>query len=113
MDSLQINYELSEWTKAVVYPYFVGEYTEQAPMTEDGMQESTFILTGFTRGTWLDLEEIKEEIAEYFDSVSGKITIAESGSAIAIFYAGGFAVPTMDAELKKIQINLSIKEWKV
>lgn len=113
LNSLGINYEFGTWTKEMVYPYFVGEYQESEPMTEDGLQESTFILTGFTRGNWLDLEESKEVIEEYFDPICGKIVIADSGSAVAIFYADSLVVPTGDAELKKMQINLTIKEWKV
>lgn len=111
--SLGINYEFATWTKALVYPYFVGEYQETEPMTEDGLQESTFILTGFTRGKWLELEEAKETIENYFNATSGRVVIAESGSAVAIFYASSLIIPTEDAELKKIQINLNIKEWKV
>ena len=111
--SLGINYEFATWTKEPVYPYFVGEYQETEPMTEDGLQESTFILTGFTRGKWLELEEAKETIENYFNATSGNVVIAESGSAVAIFYASSLIIPTEDAELKKIQINLNIKEWKV
>ncbi len=97
----------------IVYPYFVGEYTETEPYTEDGLQEITFLLTGFTRDSWLTLEDAKERIENYFNQVSGKTVIADNGSAVAIFYANSLIVPTGDAELKSIQINLHIKEWKV
>ena len=97
----------------VVYPYFVGEYTETESTTEDGLQETTFLLTGFSRGTWLELEEAKEKIENYFNQVSGHTVISDSGSGVAIFYAHSLIVPTGDAELKRIQINLSVKEWKV
>lgn len=93
--------------------YFVGEYQETIPMTEDGMQESTFLLTGFGRGSWLQLENAKEAIQTYFNRVSGKTVITDNGSAVAVFYANSMIVPTNDAELKRIQINLNIKEWKV
>lgn len=111
--SLGVNYEIAAWTQTPVYPYFVGEYQETEPVTEDGLRESTFILTGFTRDSWLELEEAKEAIENYFDAISGRTTITESGSAVVVSYANGLIVPTGDAELKKIQINLSIKEWKV
>ena len=97
----------------IAYPYFVGEYTETEPYTEDGLQEITFLLTGFTRDSWLTLEDAKERIENYFNQVSGKTVIADNGSAVAIFYANSLIVPTGDAELKSIQINLHIKEWKV
>ena len=94
-------------------PYFVGEYTENEPATEDGLQETTFLITGFTRGEWTELEEAKAKIAKYFNRVSGKTVITNDGSAVAVFYANALIVPTNDAELKRIQINLNVKEWTV
>lgn len=113
MESLGINYNFMEWKGEAAYPYFVGEYQEIESINEDGMQESQFILTGFTRGTWLELEEAKEQIENYFNKVGGKTAIAGNGSAVAIFYANSLVIPTGDAKLKKIQINLTIKEWSV
>lgn len=117
MDALGLEYSFMEYRlhgggKAPDV-YFVGEYQEIAPISEDGMQETTFMLTGFTRGAWLALEEAKNLINNYFDKVSGKTVIADNGTAVAIFYANSFVVPTGDAELKKIQINLDVKEWSV
>ena len=114
MSALGLEYAFGVYAgDPVVYPYFVGEYTETEPMTEDGLQNTTFLLTGFHRGTWLELEQAKERIENYFNRVSGKTVITDSGSGVAIFYASAMIVPTGDAELKRIQINLSIKEWKV
>ena len=114
MESLGIEYDFGTYKKErVVYPYFVGEYNETESFTEDGLQESTFLLNGFTRGAWLDLENAKEKIQGYFDKVGGNTVITEDGSGVAVFYAVAQIVPTGDAELKRIQINLSIKEWKV
>ena len=67
MQQLGIHYEYMEWTSDIVYPYFVGEYIETPIETEDGLKESTFILTGFTRGTWLELEQTKEKIENLSD----------------------------------------------
>lgn len=114
MKELGLEYSFIEYSgKPVVYPYFVGEYTETEPFTEDGLQESIFLLTGFSRGSWLALEDARERIKNYFDPVSGKTVITESGSAVAIFYANSLPAPTADAELKRIQINLTVKEWRV
>jgi hypothetical protein len=116
MNSLGLQYGFGEYggnaEGQIVYPYFVGEYMETESTTEDGLQETTFILTGFSRGSWEALEEAKEKIEKHF-SLSGRVGITSSGSAVAIFYAHSLIVPTGDAELKSIQINLSIKEWKV
>lgn len=114
MTELGLEYEFGEYTKEpIVYPYFVGEYTETEPMTEDGLQETTFMLSGFSRGTWLTLENAKAKIENYFSKVYGKTVMVDDGSAVAVFYGNALIVPTGDEELKKIQINLQCKEWKV
>lgn len=117
MQSLELEYGFGEYAGnsegKIVYPYWVGEYTETEPYTADGLQETTFMLTGFSRGSWLDLENEKEKIENHFNRTSGRVGITSSGSAVAIFYAGALVIPTGDAELKSTQINLSIKEWKV
>ena len=114
MTELGLEYEFGEYTKEpIVYPYFVGEYTETEPMTEDGLQETTFMLSGFSRGTWLTLENAKAKIENYFNKVYGKTVMVDDGSAVAVFYGNSLIVPTGDEELKKIQINLQCKEWKV
>lgn len=99
--------------RAIVYPYFVSEYTESPITDESGLQEATIMLTGFHRGLWEELEAAKEKIENYFDKVSGKTVMEEDGSAVAIFYENALIVPKEDAELKSIQINLSVKEWSV
>ena len=105
-----INYEFAEWKSELVYPYFVGEYSESEPSEEDGSIESTFILTGWTTGSWLDLENAKNKIEKLFTFNTG---ILENGSGVSVTYAGSFIVPTGNAKLKRVQINLSIKEWRV
>lgn len=113
MREMGLAYDFMKYKGELVYPYFVGEYTEQAPTTEDGLQITNFMLTGFSRGSWLALEEAREQIAQYFGMVSGKTVISDNGSGVAVFYENALVVPTEDATLKRIQINLHIKEWKV
>lgn len=108
----EIPYCFLEWTKAVTYPYFVGEYTESEPLNEDGESDSTFILTGTTRGSWLELEKSKEKIKGVFPE-DGVTAILEDNSGIAVFYSSVMPVPTGTDELKRIQINLKVKEWRV
>lgn len=114
MDALGLEYGFVRYyKKPVVYPYWVGEYQEIAPTSESGHSTSSFLLTGFHRGAWDDLETQKESIANYFNKVSGKTVMAEDGSAVAVFYANSLILPTMDAELKRIQVNLDVHEWSV
>ena len=111
MDILTVPYEFGEWTSKVKYPYSVGEIYETPSMTEDGYEESTLILTLFQRGKYIELEEIKEKIKGHFHPIHGLRSTTDSG-AIAVFYGGAFNIPTGETELKKMQINLLIKEWK-
>ena len=107
-----IPYCFEEWTKKISYPYFVGEYTEAEPLNEDGQSESTFILTGTTNGSWLSLEQEKNKIHKAFPDV-GITEILPDNIAIAVMYAGSMPVPTGTENLKRMQINLKIKEWRV
>ena len=111
MDILAVPYEFMEWTSDVKYPYFVGEFSENEPMTEDGYEQATFTLNGFNRGKYIVLEEIKARIKKHFHPIHGLRSQTESG-AIVVFYGSAFPVPTNEADLQRIQINLIIKEWK-
>lgn len=113
LEKIHIPYEFGEWTSKVAYPYFVGEYSEIESFSESGEEEKSFILNGFTRGSALSLEEMKEKIKEIFPPVGGKTAILDNGSGVAVFYSNSFPVPTGEEELKRIQINLTVKYWKV
>lgn len=112
MAAIAVPYEFMRWSSEVQYPYFVGEITEEPTTTEDGAERSTMLLVGFTRGSYLDMETIKERIKSHFSPVCGLRGQTSSGSAIAVFFDGCFYVPTGEADLKKLQINLKIYEWK-
>ena len=111
MTLIAVPYEYGEWASKVTYPYFVGEITEEPTLTEDGAEESTLILTGWHRGKFIDLEKIKAKIKKHFHPIYGLRSDTDSG-AITVFFDSAFSVPSGEAELKKIQINLKIKEWK-
>ena len=113
LDSLQIEYEFMQWNgKEIPQAYWVGEYSEQTSVFEDGEQDSTFILTGTSRN-WKVLEDTKAIIKEVFPPIGGDIASFEDGSKLAIFYENAYPVPTGNAELKRLQINLLFKEWSV
>lgn len=105
-----INYEFGEWRKAVVYPYFVGAYITSPTMAEDGLHTATFTLDGFHRGQFVELVEAQEKIEKAF---AYNTAMLGNGSAVDISYTGSAVVPTGDAELKRIEITLSIKEWRI
>lgn len=112
MSALGINYEFNEWTSVVKYPYFVGEeYQTDEALTEDGAETSALLLMGFHRGSFLELADAHEKIKEHFNPIFGLRGKTGSGS-IAVFFAGSFNIPSGEADLKKMQITLKIKEWK-
>lgn len=117
MTALELKYSFMEYMadagEALPATYFVGEYQELETESESGEEDSIFILTGFSRGSWTELERAKEKIKKYFLGSTGRVGKTESGSVIAVFYENGFPVQVEDEELKKIQINLNVKEWKV
>lgn len=117
MEEMRLNYAFMEYIvnpgETLPRTYFVGEYQELEPTSEDGEEDTIFILTGFSREKWIRLEEAKGKTKKYFSKTTGKTAVTESGSAIVIFYANSLPFPVEDDELKKIQINLTVKEWKV
>lgn len=115
MSEIGLEYGFMSYRKSkIVYPYFVGEYSEVDGDTEDGMQECTFMLTGFSRGSGglLVLEQAKEKIKKYFTR-QGRRFLHDDGSVAIIMYGNAFPVQKDDEELKSIQINLTIKDWSV
>lgn len=112
IESIGIPYDFMRWNKEEVPEcYFVGNYLETPSPTreENGYRESTFILRGYTRGDWLLLEQAKAKI----EANVAKTAILGDGSGIAVFYESASPVPTGDAELKSIKIDLNIQEWRV
>lgn len=112
-DVLKIPYRFGQWNAAVQYPYAVGEITEEPISTEDGHESSTFLLTVFCRGqeALLELSRIKEKVKKHFPAVYGLRGSTEKG-AIDVFYDGAMFVSTGKDNLKTMQINLKIEEWK-
>jgi hypothetical protein len=111
LNSIGVPYEFMRWTSAVNGAYFVGEISETPTDTEDGGKEYSLILTGTTRGSWLELENYRAKIEDHFPTVYGLRKSTDDG-AVVIFYSHSFPVKTGEAEVKRIQINLQIKQWK-
>ena len=112
MAALGLNYAFERWKDEPKYPYFTGEYLEEESTSEDGMQQCDFILTGWHRGSWLDLETAKEKIENYFYR-DGRTAITSNGNAVVVFYSRSDVIPSGDEEGKKIEIRVKAKEWKV
>ena len=112
MDALALPYAYMRWTETTIPDvYFTGEYSEVPSTTkeENGRQDVTIILRGFTRGDWLALEEAKEKI----ERSCARTSVLPDGTGLAVFYDSAMPVPTGDAQLKSIKINLTIQVWSV
>ena len=105
---LDVPYELNEWTADVIYPYSVGEFHEDPPDNESGHEHTILILTLFHRGKMIVLERIKKKIKKHFRDLRAS---TDSG-AIVVNYGGAFPIPSGEKDLKKMQINIDIDEWK-
>ena len=109
---LGLNYAFDEWQETQIPDtYFTGTYIEHPSDTreESGKEESTFIIRGYTRLTWLALEQARETIKRAFPIT----TLLPSGSAISIFYDTADPVPQPGGARKSIKINLNVQEWRV
>lgn len=111
LNKIGVPYEFMRWTSAVVDTYFTGEYSEAPATTEDGFRESTLMLTGTTIVEWMDLEQFRSKIEHHFPAIYGLRLDTDAG-AVVIFYENSFPVPTGEADLKRIQINLKVMEWR-
>lgn len=113
MQEIGVPYAFERWDEKTPDDYYcVGEsYTEIPSLTkeENGRQDTTLYLRLFTRRDWLLLEQAKELI----EKNCTRTAILDNGTGIAVFYESAMIVPTGDADLKSMKINLTIQEWKV
>lgn len=110
LEKIGLNYQFDEWKSgSIPNTYWVGEYNE-AGEADDGSDETTFILTGTTTQSRLILEVQKDMIKKHFDKLTA---ILDSGSGVAVDYSNAFPVPTGAEDIRRIQINMTIKEWTV
>lgn len=112
LNNIDVPYEFMRWTSNdKPNRYWIGEYSEIPTNTEDGYEEGTLILTGTTEDLWSVLIQDRVKIKDHFPSICGLSKTTNTG-VVVIFYENSFPVPTGDANLKRIQVNLRIKAWK-
>lgn len=108
---LDIPYEFMRYNAEVIDRYWVGEYSETPTVNEDGYCEATILLTGTTKQAWMTLLQDREKIENHFPRIGG-LRVATDKGTVVIMYDNSTPIPTGDADLKRIQINLHIKAWK-
>ena len=109
--SLDIPYEYMEWSSEIPDTYFTGEYTEIPSVNEDGLVESDFILMGTTKGKFIELETVKEQIRSAFPDY-GLTEILDNGWGIAVMFDSAYPIPSIEEGIHRLQITLKVKEWK-
>lgn len=111
LQAVGINYEFGRMTQhPPKYPYWVGEYSEPEPLTEDGLLSPSIILSGFARGSRLSLEQDKQRIRNYF--IHGQLCTTDQGT-ILLSYGGSLDIPDETADLYRCQITIAAKEWRI
>lgn len=112
MDRARVPYAFMEWKDTLPDDLFsVGEVHEisSPTMEESGRQDVQVFLRLYTKKDWLSLEYAKERIMKSIIPTA----ILNDGTGIAVFYDSATIVPTGDAELKSMKINLTMQLWKV
>lgn len=112
MERARVPYAFMEWKDTLPDDLFsVGEIHEISTptMEESGKQDVQVFLRLYTKKNWLSLEYAKERIIKSIIPTA----ILSDGTGIAVSYDSATIVPTGDAELKSMKINLTIQSWKV
>lgn len=93
--------------KGTKYPYLTYEYFENNVTHEDGGTEGELLCEIWTRGAFADLIGIKEKLKKHFKQLFIKV-----GNNVYYFdFASASPDETGDAELKKLQVNITTKYW--
>ena len=112
VDVLGLHYSFVEWGEDEIPPiYWIGAIFESPTNLENGYAEANFLLTAFTREKWLDVIDEAEIIKSHFPSIYGLRADTDSGSII-VSYESATPVPTDEADIKRLQINLKIIQYK-
>lgn len=109
MTRLLTNYAFDDWNTKKVLPYYVGEISEIITGYEDGKSEYQFIITGTDKDTYTNLLNALELIKKEY-KYGKKITL--DNGVIVIIYDNSLTIPIENEDIKRIQINLSVRLWE-
>lgn len=109
LSNLLTNYAFDDWNSKKVLPYYVGEISEVANPYEDGKSEYQFIITGTDKNTYTNLLNTLETIKKEYKY--GK-KISNDNINMVIEYDNSITIPIENEDIKRIQINLSVKLWE-
>lgn len=110
MESLNINYSFMRYVCDIPqYPYFVGTYSELSTSHEDQRIDGEIDIEGWSRNNVSELLAVKEILKRHFDEYS----TVENNCTVMINYENGAVIDSGEADLYKISIKLSFKEWQL
>ena len=102
---LGLPYTYDEWDKETSLPQFIGEIYELPTVDEDGMNEYTFILTGYATSY--------SELFAFSEQLKRKYKTSAIVGGVVIKYDSTTTIDNGTEDLKQIQITLKIKQWSV
>ena len=111
MEELNIPYDFLEWNKKLTFPYFVGEISEIPTLDEDGQSQYQFILTGTDQKSTMNMLSVNEKLKNRYKY--GYKTLLDNKSGVVIIYDNMLPIPSVDEDIRRIQINLKIKIWEI
>ena len=110
LSDLNLSAEYLEYTGPLEYPYFVFEISENEIRTEDGMQSGYVKMSGWSRESASGLEQAKEAIKT---KTKYGASVKTDAGVVSFLYGGASTIPTGEAGLKRIEINLEYTGWEV
>ena len=105
LENMNIPYTFDEWDKDYELPQFIGEILETPTIDEDGLNEYSFILTGYATN-YTYLLGVAEQLKQRY-----KPSAVVNG--VVIIYNSCTPIDNGTDDLKQIQITLTIKDWSV
>lgn len=114
LTALGLNYYyMVNTSETVSYPYITGEYNEYQYTFEDGRTVGEMLLEAWTRGSELDLINVKDLIKEKFNNYQVAIS-GDNGKtmSMAISYLSKMPRRTDVEGLKKLEIRLQVNYWE-
>lgn len=103
LEEMNVPYTFDNWDEDIPLPQFIGECSEVPTTDEDGKNEYSFILNGYST-TYEDLFAFNEQIKRRF-------RLSPIINHVVIKYDNMTTVDSGSEDLKQIQINLKIKKW--
>lgn len=105
MERLNIPYTFNGWDSEQEIPKFIGDITEVKNPYEDGKNEYSFNLTGFG--------QTYDQLYSYADALKKEYKNSKLVDGMVITYENTDNIPNNSEDLKQIQINFNIKNWRL